>query len=32
MPVLNNGELFVGQLEKLDDKNWSMFVSEFFKR
>ena len=29
---INNGELFVGQLEKLDDKNWSMFVSEFFKR
>ena len=29
---INNGELFVGQLEKLDDKNWSIFVSEFFKK
>ncbi len=29
---INNEELFVGQLENLDDKNWSIFVSEFFKR
>ncbi len=29
---ISNGELYIGQLENLDDKNWSMFVSEFFKR
>ncbi len=29
---INTGEFYVGQLEKLDDKNWSMFVTEFFKR
>lgn len=28
----NNGELFIGEFEKLDDKNWYKITGEFFNR